>query len=118
MVSSLGGRHLAAAGVPTFKSLSPKTWTSSNKGSPYVLESLGAVLSYLIGCELVSDQFGFWGISLGSCGLMFIFGPWFVVGFELGEGPLHTQEAAARAIATQCSGCVRGEHLGPVLSGL
>lgn len=32
---------------------------------------------------------------------MFIFGPWFVVGFELGEGPLHTQEAAARATATQ-----------------
>lgn len=49
---------------------------------------------------------------------MLIFGPWFVVGFELGEGPLHTQEAAARAMATQCSACVRGEHLGPDLSCL
>lgn len=49
---------------------------------------------------------------------MLIFGPWFVVGFELGEGPLHTQEATARAMATQCSACVRGEHLGPDLSCL
>lgn len=61
---------------------------------------------FLIGQELVSDQIGFWGSLREAAGLMFIFGPWFEVGFELDEGPLHTQEATARAMATQCSACL------------
>lgn len=82
------------------------------------MELLCAVLSFLMGCELVSDQIGFWGSLWEAAGLMFTSGPWFEVGFELGEGPLHTQEAVGRAMATQCSGCMRGQRLGPASSGL